>query len=332
MAAIFILSPTIFADKVSLKDGSVIMGDVLQMVDGSILIHTSFAGDISFPIDEVAAIETVEAKPIHLSDGSVIQGMIEMKDSDQMEVVRLQGETGFKIDASEIQAINPPPPPPPEKPKWEGDIIGNLSITSGNSETKGVGVSANLRRRTEDDRINLRAGYFYAEDDGEGTRDDQFIFGKYDYFFTDKLFGYLTSRLDRDVIRDLDLRMTGGAGLGYQFLENDIHNLFGEAGLSYVNEDFGSDADDQSYVAGRIALHYGWWIIPDRLQFTEDAEVYLGIEDLDDWFAISETALMWKWTERWSANAGIRYEYDNTPATGYKRADTKYTVGIGYSF
>ncbi|MGC9326381.1 MAG: DUF481 domain-containing protein, partial [Candidatus Hinthialibacter sp.] len=303
-AASLLFTSTAFSDRVSMKDGSIIVGDILQMVDGGILIHTSFAGDITFPMEEVVAIETVEAKPVYLNDGSVIQGTIEMKAPGEMEIVRQEDETGFTIGAADILAINPPPPPPPEKPKWEGEIIGTLSITSGNSETKAVGFSTNLRRRTEDDRINLRGGYFYAEDDGEGTRDDQFIFGKYDYFFTDQFFGYLSSRLDRDVIRDLDLRMTGGAGLGYQFIENDIHNLFGEAGLSYVNEDFGSDSDDQSYVAGRIALHYGWWIIPDRLQFTEDAEVYLGIEDLDDWFGISETALMWKWTDRWSANAG----------------------------
>ena len=189
-----------------------------------------------------------------------------------------------------------------------------------------------MNKRAEDDRIGLRAGYFYTEDDGKGTRDDQFLFGKYDYFFSKQLFAYLTSRLDRDAIRDLNLRTTGGAGAGYQFIENDTLDLFGEMGLSYVNEDFVNDFDDQSYVAGRVAGHFGWWILKDRLRFTEDLEVLLGIEDVDDWFAISESALTWKWTEQWSANAGIRFEYDNTPATGFDRADTKYTVGIGYSF
>ncbi len=311
-----------YADKVSLSDGSIIVGDITCVSDGKVKIKTSFAGDIEFPMTEVVSIETKETKPVHLSDGSVIQGTIEMKGPNQMEVVRKKGETGFKIDTAEIKAINPPPPPPPEKVKWEGSVVGNLAITDGNSDTKGIGISSNMNRRTTEDRINLRAGYFYSENIGIGSRDDQFVFGKYDYFIDKKFFAYLTSRLDRDVIRDLDLRTTGGAGVGYQFIEDDLYNLFGELGLSYVHEDYGNDIDDDSYVAGRTALHFDWWILKDRLQFTEDIELFLGIEDLKDWFAISESGLVYKWTDQWSANAAIRYEYDRN-----RRAD-KYSIWI----
>jgi putative salt-induced outer membrane protein YdiY len=332
LIVIAICSTASYADKVSLSDGSIIMGDITSVSDGKVKIKTSFAGDIEFPMGEVVSIETTEAKPVHLSDGSVIQGTIEMKGPNQMEVVRKKGETGFKIDTTEIQAINPPPPPPPKKVKWVGSVVGNLAITDGNSDTKGIGISANMNRRTIEDRINLRAGYFYSENNQIGSRDDQFVVGKYDYFFNKKLFTYLTSRLDRDVIRDLDMRTTAGAGLGYQFIEDELYNLFGELGLSYVNEDYGNSIDDDSYVAGRTALHFDWWILKDRLKFTEDLEIFLGIEDLDDWFAISESGLVYKWTDQWSANAAIRFEYDNTPATGFKSTDTKYILGVGYSF
>lgn len=327
--AILMASGVSFADKVCLKDGSIVNGQVLKVVDGKVTVKTSFAGEITFPITEVVNIETAQVMPVHLKDGSVINGTIEMKSPEKIEVVRKTGEAGIPIDASEVASVNPPPP---EKPKWKGGIVGNLGITSGNSETTSIGVSADITKRAEDDRINLRGGYYYSKDDDEGIRDDQLLLGKYDYFFSKEWFGYLTSRLDRDVIRDLNLRTTGGAGMGYQFLEDPILNLFGEAGISYVNEDYGSDDDDKNYVAGRLATHFGWWIIKDRLEFKEDIEILLGIEDINDWFAISESGLAWKWNSHWSANAGIRYEYDNTPSTGYDCADTKYLVGVGYSF
>ena len=95
--------------------------------------------------------------------------------------------------------------------------------------------------RERNRRITLKGGYFYQKDDDETTRDDQYILGKYDYFFTEKLFGYLNTRLDRDSMKELKLRTTGGAGLGYQFLETDIYNLYAEGGISYVNEDFKQD-------------------------------------------------------------------------------------------
>ncbi len=326
---LFLTANAAYTDRIDLSDGSVINGEVLRIVDGKVTVKTTFAGEISFSLSDVSRIVTEQAKPVHLNDGSIIRGTIEMKEPSKIELTRKEGEAGIVIDATEVTSLNPPPP---EKPKWKGQIVGNLAIASGNSETKGIGVSADMTKRTDDDRINLRAGYYYSEDNGRGSRDDQLIFGKYDYFFNKQLFGYLTSRLDRDVIRDLELRTTGGAGLGYQFLEDPIYNLFGEMGLSYVNEDFSQDADDQNYVAGRAALHYGWWILKERLEFTEDIEIFLGIEDIDDWFAISESGLSWKVNKRWSANASIRYEYDNTPATNFERSDTKYLLGIGYSF
>lgn len=318
-----------FADKVCLKDGSIVHGEVIKVVDGKVTVKTSFAGEIAFPISEAINIETVQALPVHLKDGSVINGTIEMKSPDKIEVVRKAGESGIPIDPTEVVSVNPPPP---EKPKWKGSVVGNLGLTSGNSETTSVGITAEIAKREEDDRINLRGGYYYSKDDEKGIRDDQLILGKYDYFFNKQWFGYLTSRLDRDVIRELNLRTTGGAGMGYQFIEDPILNLFGEAGISYVNEDYSQDDDDKNYVAGRLAGHFGWWIIKDKLEFKEDIEILLGIEDINDWFAISETGLVWKWNSHWSANAGVRYEYDNTPAKGYDRADTKYLVGVGYTF
>ncbi len=334
---IFVLvlcSTASYSDKVILNDGSIIIGDILSLTDGKVKIKTSFAGDIQFPMSEVITMETDESKPVHLSDGSIIQGTIEVKGTNQMEVVRKKGETGFKIDPSEIKAINPPPPPPPppSKVKWEGSVVGNLAISNGNSDTKAIGISSDMNRRTTEDRINLRTGYYYSENNGIGSRDDQFVFGKYDYFFNKKLFAYLTSRLDRDVIRDLDMRTTAGAGAGYQFIEDEMYNLFGELGLSYVYEDYGNDGDDDSYIAERTALHFDWWILKDRLQFVENIELFLGIEDLDDWFAISESSLVYKWTKQWSVNASLRLEYDNTPANSYKSTDAKYTLGVGYSF
>ena len=329
LLALLMISGITNADQIHLKDGSMVIGEIQKMVDGKITLQTSFAGEITIPITEVNQITTEAIKPVHLHDGSIIQGTIDMKSPEQVQVIQKQGEAGITVNTSEVVSINPPAPEPA---RWKGEIIGNLGITTGNSETKAVGVSADLNKRTDDDRINLRGGYYYTEDDSKGTRDDQFILGKYDYFFDKQLFGYLTSRLDRDAIRDMNLRTTGGAGAGYQFLETDILNLFGEAGISYVNEDYGSDVDDKNYVAGRTAAHFSWWILKERLQFKEDLEVLLGIEDINDWYSISETALTWKWNQKWSTNAGVRFEYDNTPSTGYERADIKYTLGVGYSF
>jgi putative salt-induced outer membrane protein YdiY len=329
----FLLSTSLLhADKVMLDDGSILVGTITKMVDGELHIKTKFADDIAIPADQIDGLETQEPKPVHLSDGSVIKGTLEVTEAGQIKVVRSRGNMAIPVTANEITAINPTPPPPPKKPDWDGSVVGSMTITDGNSDTKSISLTADATKRSETDRIILRGGYFYASDDNEGIRDEQFLSGKYDYFFTDRFFTYGQVSLDRDVIKELELRTTAGGGLGYQFLENDVYNLFGEAGLSVVNENYSFDDDDETYMAARFAGQFDWWIIEDKLKFEEVAEFLLSVDNVDDWIGISDSALIWQWTERWSSNAGVRFEYDNTPATGQEEMDTKYTLGIGYSF
>ncbi|MFB3786101.1 MAG: YdiY family protein [bacterium] len=325
---VWVACPFAMPDTVKTLDGSVLKGTVTSLVDGKLVLKTDFAGDIIIPLEKVATLETTEVMPIHLNDGSVITGTLQPSPPEKMEVIRAEDQTRMSVVPAQITAINPPPPPPVV---WHGSLVGDLTITDGNSQTKGIGIAGDMSRRTADDRITLKGGYFYTEDKGVGTRDDQFLAGKYDYFFNEKLFGYLNTRLDRDAIKDLELRSTGGAGLGYQFLETDIFDLFGEAGISYVNENF-TNSPDQAYAAGRAALGFGWWIVKDIVRFEENAEILVSVEDANDWLGISDTGLIWKWTDHWSSRAGVRFEYDNTPAIGRERADTKYLLGIGYTF
>jgi hypothetical protein len=38
---------------------------------------------------------------------------------------------------------------------------------------------------------------------------------KYDHFFTRKFYGYIGTKVERDGVAELELRLTPGAGVGY---------------------------------------------------------------------------------------------------------------------
>lgn len=320
------------ADQVALKDGSVIVGSVDFLKEGTVTVETSFAGTIEIPWDQIQSVETAEDKPIHLDDGSVIQGTIVRQDDGSLEVVRGKGRSSFEIGVDEIVAIDPPAPPEPKPPKWKGKVVGSMTLNQGNTELLNSGITLDMSRRGRVDRYTFKAAYYYAEDESESTRDEQNLSGKYDYFFNERLYAYFNSRFDRDAIKELDLRTSAGLGAGYQLLETDIYNLFGEAGLSYVNEDYEADSDDQDYIAGRLASHFDWWIIEERLQLSNNIELLTGIQDLNDWLLIADLMLSYNWTEQWSLNGGVRLDYDNTPAVGQEREDIEYILGVGYTF
>lgn len=321
-----------YCDWVEIKDGSRLMGAVVHMKEGAVILSTAFAGELEIPWEQIAAIETDEAKPIHLDDGSVIQGTIELNEDGQLDVVRGEGRTRFPIDIDEVSAISPPATPTPTPPRWKGKVVGNLSVNQGNTELTNGALTVDMARRNEKDRYTVRGGYFFAENDGKDTRDEQFISAKYDFFFDKQLYSYFTTRFDRDVIRELDLRTSAGAGGGYQFWETEKHKLSGELGLSYVNEDYQLATDDQDYIAARLASNFDWWIIKDKLQYSQNVEFLPGLQDVQDWYAIFDTMLTWQWNKKWSMSGGVRIGYDNTPAKGLEKEDIEYLLGVGYSF
>ncbi len=321
-----------FCDWIETKDGSRVMGEVIHMKEGSVILSTAFAGELEISWEQIAGIETEEAKPIHLDDGSVIHGSIEVKDDGRLEVVRGVGKTRFPITIDEVAAIAPPAPPTPTPVSWKGKVVGSLNVNQGNTELTDGALTVDMSRRNQKDRYTVRGGYFFAENNGDDTRDEQFLSAKYDYFFNKQLYSYFTTRFDRDIIRALDLRTSAGAGAGYQFWETEVYNLSGELGISYVNEDYDVASDDEDYIAARIGSHFDWWIIKDKLQYTQNAELLPGLQDVEDWYAIFDAILTWQWSEQWSMNGGVRLQYDNTPAVGQKEEDIEYLLGVGYSF
>ena len=161
------------------------------------------------------------------------------------------------IALKDVAKINPPPV------KWTGSIVGNALITTGNSETENFGLSVSAVRRSEIDRITLGGAYYYGRqkekdtDKDETTVDNWFVAGKYDYFLTKQLYLYGATRVEQDQIADLDLRLTIGGGVGYQWFETPTFNFNTEAGLAWVYEQFTNNGTDD-HLAARLAYHLDW--------------------------------------------------------------------------
>ena len=190
-------------------------------------------------------------EPIVLKSGdTTLRSKVTPGADGTVQVVPVEGGPPQVIALKDVAQINPPPV------KWTGGLIANALVTRGNSETDNIGATFNAVRRSENDRITLGAGYYYGRQEDEDTGDKEttidnwFVLGKYDYFLTKKLYVYGAFRAERDQIADLDLRLTAGLGLGYQWFETPYLNLFTEAGLAWVYEDY-EDQDSENHCSRR---------------------------------------------------------------------------------
>lgn len=324
------LSLSAQAGVVIFTNGDRLTGEVQELSGGTLKIKTELAGDLSVPLDKVRTFSTDAPVVLQFADDSTLQEKLGSADAERGIVIAREGGAPRALAFSEIKAINPPGSP---QPKWEGAVSVGGTITSGNTNTTLGKVDAAISRRAEKDRITMKAGFLYGEEEDPSTGDDEvtsenwLVGGKYDRFITKKAYAYGEGRYERDVIAKLSRRMTLGAGGGYQWVESNGTRFNTEAGLAYINEVYvGGGSNDT--VAVRLAYNFEKELNA-TVKFLHGTAWYPSIQDPSDYLLSTAAELRTALTCAIFATAKVAANYDSTPAPGAEKLDTIYTMGLG---
>ncbi len=327
------LSPPLYADEVFFKNGDRLSGKVTRLEGGKLTIQSDVAGELAIDMKNVRTFSTDEPIEIHFRDGTVVKQKVFASEGAIFTIGRGEVLVPQRFAVSDVVAINPP------KARWKGDITAGFTVTRGNSETETANVSINLLRRAERDRITANAAYFYGrqEDPDTGdkttTQDEWLVALKYDYFIAKQFYSYANTRVERDEVADLDLRLIAGLGVGYQWIETADFNLSTEGGLAWLYEDFsdGEETDDQ--IAGRFAYHIDKSFLNQRIKLFHDFEILPSLENFpDDFFLTTQAGVRVPFTKVLFGEVKVILDHDATPASGAEKTDTKYITGVGLSF
>jgi putative salt-induced outer membrane protein YdiY len=316
------------ADEIRLTNGDRISGKILSMEQGELRIETSYAGTIAVQWGQVATLSTEDPVQVVLSDETSLKGSTRSADAGQMKLKMGQIVETVSFDLAEVQAINPEPEDT-KAVKLSGRVNVGLAKSSGNTETESYHVDGEIVARTEKNRYTAGIEYNREEDEDELTTKNYLGYAKYDHFLTQKWYAYANTLFEKDEFKDLRLRSTIGTGMGYQFFETELTNLYLESGLSFVNEDL-EVGEDEDTLAGRWAVSFDRYLFDKRLQIFHFHEGYQGLEETDNLFIRSRTGLRFPLSESFRATFQYNYDWDNNPAPGEEREDTKYLFTLGY--
>ncbi len=330
LAFVLVLAGRAAADEILFLNGDRLTGKIVSAEGGKLVIKTDSAGEVTADLAKVKTFSTDE--PIVIQSGdSFISSKVGAGPDGTVQVFPVAGGAPQAIALKDVAKINPPPV------KWTGSVVGNALITTGNSQTENFGLSVNAVRRSEIDRITLGAAYYYGRqeikdtDKKETTVDNWFVAGKYDYFLTKQLYLYGNVRVEQDHIADLDLRLTIGGGVGYQWFETPTFNFNTEAGLAWVYENFKNGGHDD-HLAARLAYHVDWTPVKP-LKLFHNLEY---LPNITDWFGDYnlnvDAGLRATVYQGFFAEAKIELRYDSTPAPGAKKEDVRYLLGVGWQF
>lgn len=252
LIVVSLLSWSVRADQVTLKNGDRISGSIVKTSDDAktLLIKSELAGDVTVPFDAVTGIVSSQPLNITLSDGRVIVGTVTTTDG-KLEVVTATGGTvaapheSIKVvrnNAEQAEAEHLLHPG--LRDYWAGVFDLGLSLTRGNSSNSALTIGAKASRIVPKNKLTLYYTEVYGKDSGVSpslTTANAIHAGARDEFnLRPRIYAFVFTDFDEDALQHLDLRNVLGGGLGYHLIKTKNTQLDVFGGLSYNQEYFGS--------------------------------------------------------------------------------------------
>ncbi|MCK5863281.1 MAG: DUF481 domain-containing protein, partial [Candidatus Hydrogenedentes bacterium] len=210
------------ADVLLLNNGDRISGTLLTVDGGTVHISTPYAGEISLPLEMVTAIETEGTRAVAFSDATIREGTLAQEEGcvgirieEAFHAVPSCEITALAATREELDAVLHPPAPR----KWSGTVDLGLVLRNGNTDTTDVNFAAGLERAGKRNTLCFDFEAVYGStDDILNTRRYQSDV-QWQYYLREQLYLHFLGLIERDDGRKLDLRLQGGLGLGYDFID-----------------------------------------------------------------------------------------------------------------
>jgi len=323
---------------VTLKDGSLVYGEVVSMTEGTLTINTTFGTDALIKIkwEDVTQLLVDTPLPFHLKEGTILKGKAVEGPSGSLHILAEPLSSAVSVPLSSVTAINPPPIKPVV---YKGNFSFGYSTTSGNTDTDHLSLLGELVARSTTLRLTLVGRYILTENDGSLTARNGRATMKLDFFMTKRFYIFSSAFFENDTFQDLKLRTGLSAGPGYQFIEKGDFSssyfkemeFYGEAGISFFNEDFNQRTDESS-IRSRISFRWDWPIIKDTFTFFHYSEIFPSFEDFENYYATLDQGINLNISKGWLTKLQVTWRYNNQPPPGVKNSDTLFLFTFGYNF
>ena len=318
-------------DEIHLKNGDRISGKIQHLVDGKLTIKADVAGTVTVALSDIQTLSSDEPIQVNLKDKTGFNQKVSTAEPGKFTIEGSETTKAQEFEVADIVSINPPPK------KWTGDISVGITSTHGNTKTEMISANANFSKRTEKDRTTISTDYAKGQQEDPDTGETVTIEdwwrakGKYDYFFSKKMYGYVDGRYEKDAIAELDRRTIIGVGAGYQWIESENINFSSEFGLASLYEKYDNQTDSNS----EITLQLGYIFdkkLRKNIKLVHDLTYYPVIDKFSDYYLTTTAGVRADFTETFFATAKAILNYDRTPAIGAHKTDVKYFFGLGYRF
>ena len=311
------------ADQVALDNGDRITGTVERLAGAKLVIKTAYAGTVDIDVKRIASLRVDSAMTIVLEDDTRLYGRLS-GDAHKMAIA----EVGQTVDLARVSALEPGRTTGREW-KLSGRAALGASDSSGNTDSRNLNFDAEGVARRDKNRYTLGGRGNYAQSQDAETENNTIIYAQYDRFLSKKWYAFANTSFENNRFSDINLRVTGGAGVGYQWLDTERTKLALEGGLTYVHTDFYTQPTEQ-YPAARLVTKFDFWLWQDAVQFFNYNELYASLDEYDNSFVRSQTGFRFPLVDRFTAIAQLNLDWNGNPPPGTVELDRTLILSLGY--
>lgn len=347
---LLLLAIPVLADQIILKNGDRLTGSIVKSDGKELVIKTDYAGDVTVKFDAIQSLTSTGDLNVTLGK-TVVVGTVSTRGDDVVVATKTAGPVEAP-KASVAMLRNPAEEAAYQKSLrpgllegWNGGVNVGFALTRGNSATKNLNVGFNAVRKGFRDKLTLAANSIYAANDvptasphttanvaGGGIR--------YDHDLTTRLFGFVNGDFYSDALQNLDLRATGGGGLGLHAIKSDATALDLLAGVNYTHESYSAFTTSSGTFEPAVTHSLAGLTFGDAFThkigkgtvITQGFFFYPNLSDTGEYrgtFNLVTVTKLNKWLGWQNTFADI---YVSNPPPSTKKNDLQFATGLNISF
>lgn len=330
---------TLFADRVTLKNGDVISGTVLRKDADKITLKSEFLGEITFPWNAVTGLTADDPMTVELPGGEQITGRVVAREN----VLEVTGpDRTATVPLTELPALRNAEAQkeyerrlnPDWLTLWTGNIDIGYALARGNARTDTLTAAMTASRITRNDKTSAYYNQLYATGrfDDEVRQTAKAIRGgwAYDRNITPRLYLNFGNDYEYDAFQSLDLRFVAAGGLGFIVYKTDAVRLDILGGADYQHEKFSTGLSRSS---AELFAGNDWTMkLAGPTSLNQTFRIYANATRAGEYrmrFDLGTSTAVRKWLA-WNVTISDRFLSD--PVPGRQRNDLLVTTGLRLLF
>jgi hypothetical protein len=223
-------------DWIQLKSGEWLKGELKVLYEKELEFDSDELDLLKLDWEDVKQVRGHRIFSVRFEGPITVEGLLQVTEDKVFVTV---GEERQEFERSQIVAIAPGEPR--EINYWSGKLSIGLNLASGNREQTQYTAIADIKRRTSKTRFVTDYLGNFTKTEGVQTVNNQRVNTYFDVFKTRRyFFRPIFGEYFRDPIKNIDSRVTLGAGMGYHIMDTSKTEWDVTGGLAYQTTRFES--------------------------------------------------------------------------------------------